>query len=596
MIYKNILKMFFDVVEGNSDKTALLYKKSNRYVSINYNEFREKVINFASGLISIGIARGERIAILSENRPEWAISDLGIMHSGALTVPFYTSLPPKQIEYLLKVSGAKSIIISNLKQLEKIQKIYQNLNFLKLVITLFEPEKKYNFEIKTFNDIIDLGRKNFIENKGKLDELSEQIDSDDTFTIIYTSGTTGISKGVILTHRNILSNVESALKVLSITDKDMFLSFLPLSHILERMAGQFIPIYKGASIAYAESLSTLKYNIIEAKPTVIIAVPRIFEKMYEVIKHNIEKKSSLIKRILLWSLNGGVKYEKEKQKGKISLYTKIKKITGDKLIYKKLRGLTGGRLRFYICGGAHLNKNIGEFFDSAGIKIIEGYGLTETSPVIAVNRLDEYRLGTVGKPLPDIDVKISKDGEILTRGPCVMKGYYNDEQSTKLAIDDEGWFHTGDIGFLDKDGFLTITDRKKDIIVISSGKNIAPQLIEELVLTSKYINQAVVLGHKKKFISALIVPHFQNIKIYAELKKILYKTIDELIEHNTIYQLIKIEIEKVSRNLSDCEKVKKFTLLKKEFDIESEELTPTLKIKRNVIEKKYAEIINNMYI
>lgn len=596
MIYKNILKMFFDVVEGNSDKTALLYKKSNRYVSINYNEFREKVINFASGLISIGIARGERIAILSENRPEWAISDLGIMHSGALTVPFYTSLPPKQIEYLLKVSGAKSIIISNLKQLEKIQKIYQNLNFLKLVITLFEPEKKYNFEIKTFNDIIDLGRKNFIENKGKLDELSEQIDSDDTFTIIYTSGTTGISKGVILTHRNILSNVESALKVLSITDKDMFLSFLPLSHILERMAGQFIPIYKGASIAYAESLSTLKENIIEAKPTVIIAVPRIFEKMYEVIKHNIEKKSSLIKRILLWSLNGGVEYEKEKQKGKISLYTKIRKTTGDKLIYKKLRGLTGGRLRFYICGGAHLNKNIGEFFDSAGIKIIEGYGLTETSPVIAVNRLDEYQLGTVGKPLPGIDVKISKDGEILTRGPCVMKGYYNDEQSTKLTIDDEGWFHTGDIGFLDKDGFLTITDRKKDIIVISSGKNIAPQLIEELVLTSKYINQAVVLGHKKKFISALIVPHFQNIKIYAELKKILYKTIDELIEHNTIYQLIKIEIEKVSRNLSDCEKVKKFTLLKKEFDIESEELTPTLKIKRNVIEKKYAEIINNMYI
>ena len=596
MIYKNILKMFFDVVEGNSDETALLYKKSNRYVSINYNEFREKVINFASGLISIGIARGERIAILSENRPEWAISDLGIMHSGALTVPFYTSLPPKQIEYLLKVSGAKSIIISNLKQLEKIQKIYQNLNFLKLVITLFEPEKKYNFEIKTFNDIIDLGRKNFIENKGKLDELSEQIDSDDTFTIIYTSGTTGISKGVILTHRNILSNVESALKALSITDKDMFLSFLPLSHILERMAGQFIPIYKGASIAYAESLSTLKENIIEAKPTVIIAVPRIFEKMYEVIKHNIEKKSSLIKRILLWSLNGGVEYEKEKQKGKISLYTKIRKITGDKLIYKKLRGLTGGRLRFYICGGAHLNKNIGEFFDSAGIKIIEGYGLTETSPVIAVNRLDEYQLGTVGKPLPGIDVKISKDGEILTRGPCVMKGYYNDEQSTKLAIDDEGWFHTGDIGFLDKDGFLTITDRKKDIIVISSGKNIAPQLIEELVLTSKYINQAVVLGHKKKFISALIVPHFQNIKIYAELKKILYKTIDELIEHNIIYQLIKIEIEKVSRNLSDCEKVKKFTLLKKEFDIESEELTPTLKIKRNVIEKKYAEIINNMYI
>ncbi|NVM04495.1 MAG: long-chain fatty acid--CoA ligase [Candidatus Helarchaeota archaeon] len=596
MRYKNILKMFFDIVERNSDKTALLYKKSGRYVGINYNEFIEKAVNFASGLISAGIAKGDRVAMLSENRPEWAISDLGIIHSGALTVPIYTSISSKQIEYLLNASGAEFIVISNLKQLEKIQKIYQNLNSLKLVIILFESEEKYDLKVKTFNDIIDSGKKNFTENKKRLDELSEQTDSDDTFTIIYTSGTTGISKGVMLTHRNILSNAEAALKALPITDKDTFLSFLPLSHVLERMAGQFIPIYKGSSIAYAESLSTLKENMVEVKPTVIITVPRIFEKMYEVIKHNIEKKSSLIKSVLLWCLYSGVEYEKEKQKGKILLYTKIRRLIGDKLIYKKLRGLTGGRLRFYICGGAHLNKDIGEFFDTTGIKIIEGYGLTETSPVITVNRLDEYRFGTVGKPLPGIDVKISKEGEILTRGPNVMKGYYNDEQSTKLAIDDEGWFHTGDLGFLDKDGFLTITDRKKNIIVISSGKNIAPQLIEELVLTSKYINQAVVIGHKKKFMSALIVPHFQNIKIYAELKKILYKSIDELIEHNEIYHLIKKEIENVSSNLSDFERIKKFTLLKSEFDIESEEITPTFKIKRNVIEKKYAEIINKMYI
>ncbi|MFC1562857.1 AMP-dependent synthetase/ligase, partial [candidate division KSB1 bacterium] len=508
MIYKNLVKMFSDIAERNSEKTALMYKESGRYISISYKEFKEKVVNFASGLISTGVQKNDRIAILSENRHEWTLADLGIIHSGALTVPLYTSYPPKQIEYLLNVSGAKSIIVSNLKQLEKIQDIYNNLNSIQFVITLFKPNKKYNFKIKLFDDIIDTGGKNFIENKKILDELSELIQPDEVTSIIYTSGTTDIPKGVMLTHKNILSNLESATKVLSITNEDIFLSLLPLCHILERADGQFLPIHQGGSIAYAESISTLRENMLEIKPTMIVVVPRILEKMYEVIKQNIGKKPSIIKKIISWCLNGGLEYRKEKQTGKASLYNKIRKNVGEKLIFKKLQMISGGRLRYFVCGGAHLNKNIGEFFDSVGIKILEGYGLTETSPVIAVNPPSKQKFGTVGKPLPDIEVQISNDGEILTRSQSIMKGYYNDEEATKLAINNEGWFHTGDLGFLDEEGYLTITDRKKDIIVISSGKNISPQLVEETVLTSKYINQTAVLGYKKKFISALIVPDF----------------------------------------------------------------------------------------
>ncbi len=595
MVYKNLIKMFSDIAVKNSDNTALLYKKSGRYLAVSYKEFEEKVNNLASGLISKGIKKGDKIALLSENRPEWAVSDFGIIHSGALTGPLYTSYPPKQIEYLLNACEAKSIIVSNLKLLEKIRAVYNNLNSIEFVITFFKPEEEYDFEVKTFDDIINTGRENLGKNKSLLDELSDRIESDDVFTIIYTSGTTGIPKGVMLTHRNILANIEAAIKVLSVSGDDRFLSFLPLCHIFERSDGQFLPIRQGCSIAYTESLATLKENMIEAKPTFVIVVPRVLEKIYEIIKQNIAKKPSYVRKLISWCFDGGLKYNKEKRKGKTSLYNKIRKNIGDKVIFKKLQMITGGRLRYFICGGAHLNKETAEFFDSAGINIVEGYGLTETSPVISVNPPDEPRFGTIGKVLSGVEVKISEDGEILTRSQCVMKGYYNDEEATEFSIDDEGWFHTGDLGFLDEDGYLTITDRKKDIIVISSGKNISPQLVEEKVLTSKYINQAVVLGHKKKFVCALIIPDFSNLKSYAEKNEITYQTIDELIGNKDIYHLIRKEIEKVSINLSDCEKIKRFTLLKKEFEIETGELTPTLKVKRKFIEEKYSDIIERMY-
>ncbi|MFC1558672.1 AMP-dependent synthetase/ligase [candidate division KSB1 bacterium] len=593
-MHKNLIKILSKVAGKEADKDALLYKKDGVYTSISYKELREKILYFASGLISIGINKGDKAAIISENRPEWAIADYGIIHTGALTVPIYPSLPENQMEYILKTSGAKYVIASDSKQCKKINNICGKLDLLKYVISLSEPEEEYTFGIKTFDDIIEEGKKDFINNKKKLDELSEQIDSDDVFTIIFTSGTTDNPKGVELTHGNVLSNIEGALNAVEITREYLFLSFLPLAHILERTIGQFLPLYLGASIAYAESLSTLKENIIEIRPTIILSVPRIFEKMYEVINSNLEKKSPLLSKILFWSINCGIEYKK--RKGKVSITKKTGRIIADKLLYNKLKKITGGRLKFYVSAGAHLQKEIGEFFDSAGITIIEGYGLTETSPCVAVNRLNNYKFGTVGKPLASLQVNISNDGEILVKGPSVMKGYYNDEESTKQCIDEDGWFHTGDLGFIDKDGFLNITDRKKNIIVISSGKNISPQKIEDLLMSSKYINQAIALGHKKKFITALIVPNFHSIISYAKDNEIHYQSCDELIDHGEIYALIKNEIDAVSKHLSDFEKIKKFTFLAKEFSIESEELTPTLKIKRNIIENKYADIINKMYM
>ena len=586
--------MLSNVAEKEADKDALLYKKDGEYTGISYRELKEKILYFASGLISIGIDKGDKAAIISENRPEWAIADYGIIHTGAITVPIYLSLPQNEIEYILKTSGAKYAIVLDTKQCKKINNICRKLDLLEYVIILSEPEAEYAFEIKTFDDIIEEGKKDFINNKKRLDELSEQTDSDDVFTIIFTSGTTDNPKGVELTHRNVLSNIEATLNAVEITREYLFLSFLPLAHILERTIGQFLPLYLGASIAYAQSLSTLKENIIEARPTIILSVPRIFEKMYEVINSNLEKKSPLVRKILFWSLNCGIEYNR--QNGKVSINKKAGRIIADKLLYKKLRKITGGRLKFYVSAGAHLQKEIGEFFDSAGITIIEGYGLTETSPCVAVNRLDNYKFGTVGKPLTGLQLNISDDGEILVKGPSVMKGYYNDEESTKQCIDEDGWFHTGDLGFIDEDGFLNITDRKKDIIVISSGKNISPQKIDGLIRSSKYINQSLVLGHKKKSITALIVPDLHSIISYAKDNEIHYKSYDGLINHGEIYALMKIEIDTVLKHLSDFEKIKKFTLLTKEFSIESEELTPTLKIKRNIIENKYADIINAMYM
>ncbi|HAR36105.1 MAG TPA: long-chain fatty acid--CoA ligase, partial [Acidobacteria bacterium] len=413
-------------------------------------------------------------------------------------------------------------------------------------------------------------------------------------TIIYTSGTTGVPKGAMLSHYNLVSNVQALRSVIEFTNKDTALSFLPLSHVLERMC-TFAWIYVGATIAYAESVDTVAQNLVEARPTIMVSVPRLFDKFYARVIDNVLSSSSLKKKIFFWALKVGRKHAQKKiNKEGISFWLKFRYRLAYKLVFSKIVEKTGGRVRFFVSGGAPLSRDIAEFFYAMGILVIEGYGLTETSPVIAVNRLEDFRFGSVGKIVPGVEVRIAPDGEIWARGPNVMKGYFKKEAETREAFED-GWFKTGDIGYLDKDGYLVITDRKKDIIVTAGGKNVAPQPIENTLKTSPYIANAVVVGNHRKFVSALVVPDFDKLEIYARENNITFANRQELIGRPEIYEFYMNEVDRLTPHLASYEKIKKITLLDRDFEIEAGEMTPTLKVRRKIVEDRYRHLIDSMY-
>lgn len=594
MKFKNLGEMLFKNTKEFADKPFYMFKREGRYQTLTYKDFFDQVILVSSGLKSLGLDKGDKVVMLSENRIEWAMVDYACQVAGLVSVPIYATLLENQVEYIVNDSDAKVVFVSNCYQEEKLILIKDKLKRVKNFY-IFEPKADAKFA-EPFEELKKLGKEYLKNNSDWYEKSIQEIDEDDLATIIYTSGTTGEPKGVMLTHKNFLSNIEGSLRALEVKVSDIFLSFLPLSHVFERMAGHFLPCYRGATIAYAESIETVAENLQEVKPTIMTSVPRFYEKIYAKINESIHQ-GSVIKRLIFnWSLKQGKKVFLYKQnKKEIPGLLQKKFNLANKLVFSKLKERVGGRIRFFISGGAPLSKEIGEFFAYANLIILEGYGLTETSPVIAVNREEWFKFGTVGLPLDNVEVKIAEDGEILTRGPHVMKGYYKKEEATKEAIDKDGWFYTGDIGFFDKDGFLVITDRKKNIIVTSGGKNIAPQPIENLLISSRYIEQAVVVGDKRKYCSALIVPNLDLLKVYARDNYIEYDTEDELLIHPMIKDLIRKEIDRLSINLASYETIKEFTLMKKPFTIEDGELTPTLKIKRNVIEKKYKEIIDKMY-
>jgi long-chain acyl-CoA synthetase len=439
-----------------------------------------------------------------------------------------------------------------------------------------------------------MGIKQKKTNPGLFKENLKLAGEDDLCTIIYTSGTTGEPKGVMLTHRNIISNVHSALDVIPISSEDVFLSFLPLCHIFERMGGYYTGFACSGTIYYAESIELISQNIIEAKPTIITTVPRLFERIYSKIIKNVEKEPVSKQKIFYWALEVGKKYSRLKKENNIPIKLKIEHALAEKLVFSKLKEKMGGRLRFFVSGGAPLSREMGEFFEAIGILILEGYGLTESSPVIAANRPDDYKFGTVGKVMPGVQVKIAPDGEILVKGPNVMSGYYKNKHETNEVLKN-GWLHTGDIGVFDADGFLMITDRKKHLFKTSSGKYIAPAPIENLFLTSKYIDQFVLIGNHRMFLSALIVPDFESIQEYADSHKIIYTDIKDLIDKKEIYNLLDKEIASIQKKLANYERVRKFSILDKPFTIESGEITPSLKIKRKFVEERYAYLIEGMY-
>ena len=592
---KTLVEMFQEVVKKHGQKTSLMQKVEGEFKGFSYDEFGKRVKNFALGLASLGITHGDRIAMISENRPEWAISDFGILSLGATNVPIYPTITPQQIEYILKDSGSRLIIVSKPDLLEKILQIKDNLPALQKIICMDESETKKDYMLK-FEDLYQMGKKFDKDHAGYFENALKKVMPDDLCGIIYTSGTTGAPKGVMLTHNNLLSNVMAAKQVIRVDETDTLLSFLPLCHSFERMAGHFLAICAGATIAYAESVETVADNLGEVRPTLMTSVPRLYEKIYGRVIENANAGSSLKQKIFWWAVNTGEKYVNAKTKGKISGGLNFKYNLATKLVFSKLQQRVGGRLRFFVSGGAPLPKEIAEFFYKAGILILEGYGLTETSPVITVNREEQFKFGSVGPAVPGVEVKIADDSEILTRGPHVMKGYYKNPEATAESIDKEGWLHTGDIGILDKEGMLYITDRKKNILVTSGGKNVTPATIENLLITSPYIEQVMVIGDKRNYLTALIVPSFPALQKYADENGISYSNVKELLTNDKIYAALDADVQNLTKDLARFEQVKKFTLMPKEFNIEDGELTPTLKVKRKVVSEKYADVINQMYV
>ncbi|KKP31829.1 MAG: hypothetical protein A2312_01100 [Candidatus Staskawiczbacteria bacterium RIFOXYB2_FULL_32_9] len=578
---QTIPEKFFESVNKNSEKIALLYKKEGVYFPIKYKELLEKVENFSFVLLdNFKIKKQDKVAILSENRPEWIISDLAIMCVGAVVVPLHTTLNSEAIFNVLEHSETKILIVSNLDLLNKILLNKSRLRYLENIIILdnLSAIKKANLGVKVF-----YWQNLFLQNKlGNFHKVV--IDCQDSCSIIYTSGTTGEPKGVVLSHKNFLSNVESINLAIPVKTEDVFLSFLPLSHALERTSGQFVPILFGATIAYAESPKTIAKNLKEIKPTILIAVPKIFEKFHDVIWDKINKSSNFKKNLFKWAL----KQHKNTLKYKIA----------DFLVFRKIRNYLGGKLRITISGGAKLNENLVKFFSKIGILILEGYGLTETSPVISVIRKEDMenfgKIG-VGRALKDVQIKIAKDKEILIKGPNVFSGYYKNIEESKKCFDKDGWFCTGDLGFIDKDNFLTVIGRRKEMIVSSGGKNIWPEPIENLLNNDKFISQAMVFGNGQNFVSALICPDWQEVESFLKESNLQLQNHHNLSRDADILKIFQKRIdEKINPNFSDYEKIKKFVLLPEEFSQEKGELTPTLKLRRHVILHNYEKIIKNM--
>ena len=586
-------QLFFDAIEKHGRSDALSYKVKGVWTQFSHATILERVRRVAYGLSKLGVQAHDRVGILSENRPEWLIADYACILSSLTDVPIYPTLPAEQIPYLLNDSGAKVIFVSTADQARKIASIRAQVPALTHIIG-FAATKEDGCDL-TLAELEAMGAADDTPARAeqfKRDALA--VGPDQLITLIYTSGTTGNPKGVMLTQDNVYSNVIATNNTLKVTPRDRALSFLPLSHIFER-TGDYFLFANGVAIAYAESIDTVPVNMSEIKPSLMMSVPRLYEKIYARVVENAVSGGAVKKNIFFWAKRVGERWSDVKLSGRepggmLAWQYGLAK----KLVFSKLQERTGGNLRFFVSGGAPLSPEIAKFFYSAGLVILEGYGLTETSPVITCNTLEHYRLGTVGRPLAGVEVQIASDGEILSRGPHIMKGYYNNPTATKEAIDDGLWFHTGDIGEL-VEGYLKITDRKKDIIVTAGGKNIAPQPIEGLIKTNKYVSQAVMIGDKRKFPSVLIVPNWDTLEKWAGTQGIVWTSRAELLAMPTIHAKMEKEVMATLVGLAHYETPKKVALLEHDFSIERGELTPKLSVKRRVIDKTYKALIDSLY-
>jgi long-chain acyl-CoA synthetase len=587
---ETLSQLFLNTVKTYVKPDLLAAKVEGRYVPISSEEVGKRVKHLSLGLADLGLGAGDKLVIFSENRPEWTMTDFAVLCAGAVTVPIYTSLMPEQVKYIINDSDAKIVVCSNRDLWLKVEAVRHDLRNVHHFVLIDEEGPQ---GVVSLSEVMGRGKVLAAANPGLFEQRALAVKPDDLASIIYTSGTTGVPKGVMLTHANFVSNSKALDAVTEFAAKDTILSFLPLSHVLERMT-TFSWIYKGASIYHAESIETVAENLLEVRPTIMISVPRLFDKIYAKVMDNILTASALKRKIFFWAIGVGKKYGARKIRHQpIPWWLGFRRKVAAKLVYSKIVEKTGGRVHFFVSGGAPLSGDVAEFFYAIGITILEGYGLTETSPVLTCNTFDKMKFGTVGPPVPGVEIKIAPDGEILAKGPNVMKGYYKKEQETREVFED-GWFHTGDIGRFDEEGFLVITDRKKDILVTAGGKNVAPQPIENLLKSNPYIQTAVVVGGGRKFISALIVPEFEKLEAYARKNGIPFGSRKELVEREEIVNFMVAEVNRTTPNLASYERIKKVVLLEKDFDADTE-LTPSLKVKRHIVEKAFKAAIDLLY-
>ncbi len=595
MAATTLVELYRDAFQTHAKPDAFRHKIAGEYRDVSSVEARARIERIAAALHARGIAPGDRVAILAENRLEWALADFGILTAGAATVPIYATLTGPQARHILADSDAKLAIVSTPVQMEKVLSLLGELPALKGMVVMDLPAGAILENVWPWDDFVATGAAALEKDPGLADRLGRAVRPESLATLIYTSGTTGPPKGVMLTHANLASNVRDALLDFEIGPTDSSLSVLPLSHIFERMAGHFTMVARGVSIAYAENVDTLAANMLELRPTIVFAVPRLFEKIYARVLDRALSGSAVKRAIFLRARDVAWKWSRLTAARKpIPIGLALEHRLFDRLVYHTRRERVGGRLRFFVSGGAPLNPEIAEFFIGSGLPVLEGYGLTETSPVIAVNRPDRNKPGTVGLPIANTEVRIASDGEILVRSPGVMLGYYNRPGETELALKD-GWFHTGDIGHLDSDGHLVITDRKKDLLVTAGGKNIAPQPIENTLKADKYIAEAVLIGDKRPYATALIVPNFDQLEGWARYKEIPFASRSELVQNPAVHDLYARRIAIAMPEVARYEQIKKFTLLDREFTIAAGELTPTLKVRRKIVNQKYSDVIDAMY-
>jgi long-chain acyl-CoA synthetase len=589
---ETLSRLFLDSCRAHPNSARMMIRTQDAWTKIPTDAVETTVRRLSLGLRALGLGPGDRMAILSENRPEWVMADFAALCAGAATVPIYTSLLPDQVRYILGDAGAKIVVCSDVEMWRKVEAVRAELPALERVIVI---EGDPPAGTHALSDVVDMGRRAEAEEPGRFEKAAGAIGPGDLASIIYTSGTTGVPKGVMLSHFNFVSNVQALTEVIDFCADDTALSFLPLSHVFERTATFFL-FHVGASVAYAESIETVAANLLEVRPTLLISVPRLFEKIYSRIMDQVMSGSRLKRAIFVWALATGKKFTARTIAGeRVPGHLAFKRGLARKLVFSKITARTGGRIRYAICGGAPISKDIVEFFHAIGIMVLPGYGLTETSPVLSANTPpDRIRFGTVGKVLPRIEIRIAEDGEILARGPNVMMGYYKNAADSREVLKD-GWLHTGDIGRFDQDGFLIITDRKKDLIVTSGGKNIAPQPIESLLQASPFIGSAVVVGSSRRFIAALIVPNFEKLEAWARTHGLEVRDRAGLCRRPDVAAFLLDEVNRMTPGLASYERIKKIAVLDRDFDIDLGEVTPTLKVRRNIVERKYAELIEALY-